>query len=261
MVVVVPAFAHGEDAEEEVVAALVGGVELAAAEGVADGVHGPGDVLVEEETDESAPDQTGESAEPSGVAHELGRPGADEGGEGKAGEDPKPKGVVDENNDGVLEHGPGVLLDVGLEVVEDPADMGVPETFEGGMRVTLIVRVGVVLGVGGGPVKGGPLHGHGTGNQEDRFQPRLSLEGLVGEHPVEAKGDPESTNGVHGEKEDQIHPVHPMVPKQENGADDSKDGKPDQGQQNEFRQRRGRVGVGDGCAQAVSFAYIPKGGK
>ena len=110
-------------------------------------------------------------------------------------------------------------------------------------------------------MKGGPLHGHGTGNQEDRFQPRLSLEGLVGEHPVEAKGDPEATDRVHDQKKTQIHPRDPLVPEQDNSANDTDDGEPDQGQQNEFRQRRGRVGVGDGCAQAVSFAYIPKGGK
>ena len=143
-----PAFAHGEDAEEEVVAALVGGFELAAAEGVADGVHGPGDVLVEEKTNEAAPDQAGEGAEPGGVAQELGSTGANQGGEGEAGEDPKPKRVVDENNDGVFQHGPGVLLDVGFEVVKDPADVGVPETLKRGMGVSFIVRVGVG-GIGG----------------------------------------------------------------------------------------------------------------
>ena len=113
----------------------------------------------------------------------------------------------------------------------------------------------------GGQVKFGTLHGHGTGNQEDRFQPRLSLEGLVGEHSVEAKGDSEATDRVHDQKKTQIHPGDPLVPEEDDGADDTDDGEPNQGQEDKFRQRRGRVGVGDGCAQAVSFAYIPYGGK
>ena len=97
------------------------------------------------------------------------------------------------------------------------------------MGVAFIVRVGVVLGVGGGPVKGGPLHGHGTGDQEKGLQPRLGLKGLVGEHPMEAEGDAEATDRVHAEKKPQIHPGNPLVPEEDDGADDADDGKPDQG--------------------------------
>ena len=101
--------------------------------------------------------------------HELSRSRADEGGQGEAGKDPKPKGVVDENDDGVLQHGAGVFLDVRLEVVEDPTDVGVPQTLERGVGITFLVRVGVVLGMGGGPVQGGTLHGHGSRNEKDGF--------------------------------------------------------------------------------------------
>jgi hypothetical protein len=47
--------------------------------------------------------------------------------------------------------------------------MGVPQTFEGAMGIFLFVRIGVVLDVGGGPVKGGALHGHGATDEEESF--------------------------------------------------------------------------------------------
>ena len=118
-----------------------------------------------------------------------------------------------------------------------------------------------MLSVGGGPVKSGTLHGHGAGNEEKAFQPRLGLKGLVGEHPVETQGDAETADGVHDEKQSQIHPVHPLVPKKNNGADDPEDGEPNKGQKDKFGERSRCVGVGNGCAQDLGFAYIPKGGK
>ena len=261
VVVVVPAFAHGEDAEEEVIPALVGGVELATAESMTDRIHGPRDVLVKEETNKAAPYQAGEGAEPDRLPHQVGRSGADEGGDGETDKNPKPKGVMDKNNDGVLQHGSGVFLDIGLKVVENPADMGVPETLQRGVGILFLVRVGVVLGVGGSPVEGGTLHGHGSGDEEKGFEPRVRLKGLVSQHPVEPESDAKGTDCVHGKKQSQIHPVHPAIPKESDGTDDPENREPNQGQKDEFGEGRGRVGVTDGCAQAVSFAYIPKGGK
>ena len=72
------------------------------------------------------------------------------------------------------------------------------------------------------------------------------MEGLVGEHPVEAKGDAEAANDVHGEEEGEVHPIDPLVPEEDDGADHSDDGQPDEGQKDEFREGGGRVGVTDG---------------
>ena len=82
VVVVVPTFPHGEDAEEEVVAAGVGGFKGATAKGVADRVHGPGDVLIEKETDESTPNQSPEGSEQEGLTEKSGGGSPDEGGDG-----------------------------------------------------------------------------------------------------------------------------------------------------------------------------------
>jgi hypothetical protein len=83
----------------------------------------------------------------------------------------------------------------------------------------------------------------------------------MGKHSVEAEGDAEAADRVHHQKKTQIHPRDPLIPEKDNRADDTEDGQPDQGQENDFSQRRGRVCVGNRCAQAVSFAYIPNRGK
>ena len=63
VVVIVPAFTHGQDAKEEIVSASIGCFKGAATEGVADRVDRPGDVLVHEEADEATPDKATKSAE------------------------------------------------------------------------------------------------------------------------------------------------------------------------------------------------------
>ena len=60
-------------------------------------------------------------------------------------------------------------MDVRFKVVENPTGVGMPQTFEWAMGIFLFVRIGVVLDVGGGPVKGGALHGHGTADEEESF--------------------------------------------------------------------------------------------
>ena len=119
-------------------------------------------MLIQEEANESAPDQSPEGPEEERVSEESYGGTADEAGYGESDKDPEPKGFVHENDDRILLEGGGVALDVGLEVVENPAGVGVPKAFEGAVGVVVIVRVGVMLDMGGGPVEGGALHGHGA---------------------------------------------------------------------------------------------------
>ena len=64
MVVVVPAFAHGEHRAERIVFALVLGLERRTTEQVTDGIHAPGAVMHKKHSDESAPQQTCERTPP-----------------------------------------------------------------------------------------------------------------------------------------------------------------------------------------------------
>ena len=60
VVIIVPTFAHSEQTEEPVISAGVSRFKGAFPEGVADRVHRPGDVLIQEESNKSAPYQTPE---------------------------------------------------------------------------------------------------------------------------------------------------------------------------------------------------------
>jgi len=124
----------------------------------------------------------------------------------KAGKYPEPPGVVDGNDDRVFEKCRSVALDVGFEIVENPSRVGVPQAFEGAMRIFLLVRIGVVLDVGGGPVKGRALHGHRSANEKKSFQPRMSLKAFMGQHPVVTEGDSVTAQGEKGKKKGEINP-------------------------------------------------------
>ena len=63
VVVIVPAFTHGQDAKEEIVSASIGCFKGAATEGVADRVDRPGDVLVHEEANETTPNKSTKSTD------------------------------------------------------------------------------------------------------------------------------------------------------------------------------------------------------
>src|ERR1700690_1872273 len=56
VVVVVPAFAHGDEGEGEAVAAVVGGVEAAGADDVGEGVDAEGGVIDEDGAQEKSPE-------------------------------------------------------------------------------------------------------------------------------------------------------------------------------------------------------------
>lgn len=139
VVVIVPAFAHGEDAEEEIVAAGVGRLEGAAAEGVTNRINRPGDMLVHKEANESPPNQTTEGAQQDGFPEKASGKGADAGGDKKAGENPEPPSVVNGDDDGIFEEGRSKFLDVGFKVIKNPTGVGVPEAFEGAVGIFLFV--------------------------------------------------------------------------------------------------------------------------
>src|SRR5438067_139691 len=63
--VVVPALAHGQDAEQEVIAALVVAVVGLFAPQVADGVNAPGHVVHQEDPGQAAPHQAEQGPQPA----------------------------------------------------------------------------------------------------------------------------------------------------------------------------------------------------
>src|SRR6266850_4293390 len=98
VVVVVPAFAEGEDAEDRVVAAFIGGSVGAGSPDVADGVDAPGDVVEQGGADEAAPEDAGEEAGPR-----VAECGGDQAGDNPAEQEPEPEKSVNECEHGVAD--------------------------------------------------------------------------------------------------------------------------------------------------------------
>ena len=174
VVVVVPGLAEGRDRDQRQVARLVGGLEVAVAEDVAERVDAVGEVVEDEDADQAAPEQAGEAGEEGAADHPAEREG-----EQQADDRPVDEGAVDPADDRVLEQvGREALLVAALGVDEEPAHVGVEEAAQGAapavavvdvgaVRVALLVGEGVVLAVVGDP---GDDRALDRGRAEDRQQ-------------------------------------------------------------------------------------------
>ena len=151
--------------------------ELTLAIGMAYRIHRPSDMMVEEHTDGSPPEEA--------------IPASDQVRDYKAQERPKHESVADEDHQFILEEGPGIALHIGSEVIENPANMSMEEAFDGAMRIFILIRVGMVLDMGGRPVQSRTLEGHRTTDQEEGTDPIRSFKAFVGKHPMIADRDAE----------------------------------------------------------------------
>lgn len=104
--------------------------------------------------------------------------------------------------------------------------MGVPEAFQRTMGIIVIVRVRMVLNVGGGPVEGRALHGHRATDEKEGFQPGVSLKTFMSEHPMIPNRNAVATKGKEGEEEGNVHPGNIGVPEKDDGGDDAENRKP-----------------------------------
>jgi len=102
------------------------------------------------------------------------------------------------------------------------------ETLHRAVRIHVLVGVGMVLDMGGGPVQGGPLKGHRAADQEEGADPVGCLEALVGEHPVVADRDAERAENVTDHQEHQVDGGDETTPETENGEDGAEKGDPDE---------------------------------
>jgi hypothetical protein len=70
------------------------------------------------------------------------------------------------------------------------------ESLHRAVRIHVIIGVGMMLDMGGGPVQSRSLEGHGTADEEEGTYPIGSFEPLVGEHSMVAHGDTQGTESV-----------------------------------------------------------------
>src|SRR5829696_7931620 len=190
VVAVVPALAERDHRDEPVVAALVLDRERPAAVHVADRVDAPGRVVEQEHAHEAGPDEGGEAGEQRAARERKAEHERDR----QAEQRPQREVLVDPADRRVLAQVGREALGGGALALEQPAHVGVPEAGQHtahalgvvrvrGVRVALLVGEGVVAAMVGDPVDHGALYGHRAEDRERRAQPRLRLEGAVGEHP------------------------------------------------------------------------------
>src|SRR5262249_21237866 len=205
------------------------------AEHVADRVHAERRVLVQEDPQEAAPNHPLETRLPR-AAHGV----ADREWDPERDEDPEQIEAVDRPAEAaVVEGAPGLAASLHSPQREEPADVRVDEPLQRAedsvavayvrrVRVTLLVREGVMLAVVGHPLGQRALHGHAAEDRERRLDRRSRLEAAMREVAVEADRDPERADEVHRDEQHEVDRVEADTPEQAHRRQEA-DGRDDDG--------------------------------
>ncbi len=173
VVVVVPAFAAGEDGDPPVVAGVVLGLEAALAPEVGGGVDEPGGVEAEGDAEEGSPEQHADGADEAVAGIECSAEGELQ----EAGDDERHVVVLGEPDvDAVAgEVGSVAAEQRGLGVQraagEDPAGVCPPGAVVRGVRVAFLVGVLMVDAMGGYPEDGSALEGEAAAGGDEVLEP------------------------------------------------------------------------------------------
>src|SRR6185295_5576223 len=149
----------------EVVAAFIAALEWARAPDVADGVDAPCQVVNEEDAYHAAPERAQEHARPRHREQSSQR-----GGDEQADEDPERKELARGPDHRILAQIADVADEAGRALVEDPADVGVPEAADDAeeagslgvrrMRIVVLIAVLMVATMDRGPLEDRAFSGH-----------------------------------------------------------------------------------------------------
>jgi len=258
VMIVVPALTETDDAEEGIVAAVIGVLEGAGAPEVADRINGEGGVVHEAHSDQAAPEETHEGGVP-GVADGAG----DGGGDGQAENDEDPEPAV-AGADGVVGQkiGDGAV-EVGRRGFKEPAEMGMPHAAEespesaavlmGGMGIALTVALLVMAAMEGAPLQHGALEGHGAEADENEANDGIGGEGAVGEEAVVADADSDDGGGVHAEEQIDFHPADAVMPENRHAGNEGEEGNDD--------TEKNAEALGQGCLEKFVGRVIAEGGE
>jgi hypothetical protein len=125
VMVVVPPFTEAEDAEEEIVSAVIVAGKRPCAPDVADGIDAPGHMMNQENAGESAPEEAEQEAHPG-----MGEPGTKKRGDDEAEDGPENPEFADDAHEAVALEVGDVLGEVLGIAAENPADVSVPHAVE-----------------------------------------------------------------------------------------------------------------------------------
>ncbi len=137
-----------------------------------------------------------------------------------------------------------VHLGIGYALLKDPAEVSVDEALGRAMRITFAVGLGMVFGVGGGPLDCWTLEGHRAENEQHQLDRRMWSKAAMGEHTVEPDRYAQRDKGVHHGKQDEVGRVDEALPEETNGEQGSKEGddhhSQDHGPEHNLMEPRGR---------------------
>lgn len=209
VMVIMPAFAKRQKCADKIIAALIAGIIVPCPKQVADGVDTPSGVVNEKQSNETTPDHAGEEAGPA-----LSPKAAQDTGKHDSSSDP-PKIKLAQSQDQAVANQVGNKSEIRLmRVSKHPADVRMPPPLEyplpstaaimGGVRISLLVTVSVMLPVACTPENYWPLSGHAARDSKERLDGSHTFETSVSEQPMIAKGYPEHGNGVHPQAQAKI---------------------------------------------------------
>ena len=220
VVVVVPAFAAGEQSDPPVVAGVVLGFEAALAPEVSGGVDEPGGVEAESDAEEGSPEKHSEGSDDvvagsgDGCAECDLKEAADDEGNVVIFAEPDVDGVLGEVGGVAAEEGGfGVEGATG----EDPAGVGPPRSVVWGVRVAFVVGVLMVDAMSGYPEDGTAFEREAAAHGDEVLDPLGGSVAAVGEQAMIGHADADvDGQEVHDEEDSQVGPGE-----EEEGSDGS----------------------------------------
>src|ERR1043166_293037 len=182
---------------------------------------------------------------------------------------------TDENGDGLhmsilpadeavfLKIGHVVVGLIGIELKQEPADMGVKKSFRDAVGIIVMIDVFMVAAMFACPHQDGVFEGGRAEDEDEKAQWPACLEGPMREQTVITQGDAKSARDQHGEEKRDLKPVETEVVKIEwdarqgenKCADEERAGEPvDMGVKKSFRDAVGIIVMIDVFMVAAMFA-------
>jgi hypothetical protein len=210
VMVVVPAFAAGEESDPPVIAGVVFGFEAALAPEVSGGVDQPSGVEAESDAEEGSPEKHAEGSDDVVAGSGDGRAERDL----KEAADDEGHVVVfaEPDVDGVLGEVGGVAAEEGGFGVEgatgeDPAGVGPPGAVVRGVRVAFVVGVLMMDAMSGDPEDGTALEGEAATHGDEVLDPLGGSVAAVREQAMVGHADADvDGQEVHDEEDGKIRP-------------------------------------------------------
>lgn len=223
--IVMPSFAHSQHANNGVIAAFIVADIRPRAPQVTNRVHAPGDMVSQEDSHQTAPNEPGNGPAPATYAQT----------DGSRQKHSQERPEWEQSTHGSQHRASPKVAGITIEPVrhwsECPANMSVPESakqppkpFPVGIRrvgVAILIAVLVVQTMPSHPGKQWSLEGHRSKNSEDELDRPHSLERPMCKQSVESDCDSEHSESVHSSQQAYIKPSKSPSPNAlENGGGD-----------------------------------------